>query len=163
MEERWSGRPRQDRAMAQGLVPLGQAPGGLFICSSTDPLSHADDDAISVCKETNERADAGQRGLIPGAGEQDREAQMYLLTPSAWCGGSSQLVSRIGRASCWYLDPCECTNEERIPVSVSIPAETGLCEGSGQLPVTLWLCPRLSWLCSEVCRVLSTRAGNLSL
>lgn len=73
-----SGRPRQDRAMTQGLVPLGQAPGGLFIGSFADPLSHADDDVISVCKEQTKRADAGQRGLVPGAGEQDREAQMYL-------------------------------------------------------------------------------------
>lgn len=78
-----SGRPCQDWAMAQGLVPLGQAPGGLFICSSTDPLSVADDDAISVCKETNKRADAGQRGLIPGAGEQVREAQMDLPSMKA--------------------------------------------------------------------------------
>lgn len=60
-----SGRPCQDWAMAQGLVPLGQAPGGLFICSSTDPLSVADDDAISVCKETNKTSGCWAEGTYP--------------------------------------------------------------------------------------------------
>lgn len=60
-----SGRPRQDRAMTQGLVPLGQAPGGLFIGSFADPLSHADDDVISVCKEQTNELTLGREDLSP--------------------------------------------------------------------------------------------------
>ena len=47
-----------------GLVPLCQAPGRIvFICSSTDPLSQADDTGFPVCKEARKLKKS--RGLVP--------------------------------------------------------------------------------------------------